>query len=366
MKSRKCIHFIAGARPNFMKIAPIYKRLKRNSFLIPVFIHTGQHYDYCMSEAFLTQLGLPAPDDNLEVGSGPHGRQTAETMMRYEEAVLKDKPDLVLVVGDVNSTLACALVASKLHIPVAHVEAGLRSFDRRMPEEVNRVLTDQISDFLFTTADQDKENLIREGISENKIHMVGNIMIESLIASGPMIRESRILSKYKLNETKYVLLTLHRPSNVDDPTVFSRILNAIKKIAEKTDVLFPAHPRTRKRISEFGLVDASFSSRIHIIDPVAYYDFLSLQSHATVVLTDSGGVQTETTYLRVPCLTLRENTEWTLTLHEGTNKLVGTDPERIIKETEHISESFIKPVKLPKYWDNQVSERILDVLKHFF
>ena len=345
-----------------MKIAPIWRRMKEShESFEPVFVHTGQHYDDNMSRVFLQELGLPDPDVSLGVGSASHAVQTANIMLEFEKVVLKYNPDIVVVVGDVNSTVACALVASKLHIPVAHVEAGLRSFDMRMPEEINRICTDHISDILFTTCKDADENLKKEGIHESKIHFVGNVMIESLIRTSHAIEDSRVLDHWGLKKDDYCLVTLHRPSNVDDETAFAGIMDALIRISEEIPVVFPAHPRTQKRMEDFGFKRTN--DRMKIIDPVGYFDFLGLEKNAKLVLTDSGGVQEETTFFGIPCLTIRENTERPITIKQGTNILVGVDPKRIIEERRECLSHQKSRTRVPEYWDEGVSERIVDVLK---
>jgi UDP-N-acetylglucosamine 2-epimerase (non-hydrolysing) len=365
MKAIMKIHLIAGARPNFMKIAPLHKALSgRADRFTPVFVHTGQHYDVRMSDAFLRDLGLPAPDISLGVGSGSHAVQTSKIMIAYEQAVLAEKPDLVMVVGDVNSTIACALVATKLGIRVAHVEAGLRSFDRAMPEEINRILTDHLSDLLFTTCEDGNENLGREGIDGSKIHLVGNLMIESIIQCMPRIESSGAAGRLNLKSVPYGLLTLHRPSNVDDPAMLAEILGAVNEISSDLPVVFPAHPRTQKQMKEFGLSAATGAGRLILTEPMGYLDFLSLQKGARLVLTDSGGVQEETTFFGVPCLTLRENTERPITVREGTNRLVPLNRGAIIAAAAEVLDKGARVHgKAPKFWDDGVAARILGVLE---
>ena len=359
MRGPKKIFLIAGARPNFMKIAPVHEAMKQDGAFDPVFVHTGQHYDDRMSRVFIDELGLPEPDLYLGVGSASHAVQTARIMIEFEKVVLENRPDMVMVVGDVNSTLACALVASKLHIPIAHVEAGLRSGDWTMPEEVNRVLTDRLSDYLLIHSPEATANLITEGIDEDRIHFVGNTMIESLIKAFPLLENRDIFKTLGVSPHEYALVTLHRPSNVDDEKAFKGILDALETIGKGITVLFPAHPRSQKRIKEFG-----FSNRnIRIMNPLGYTDFLALEARAKLVLTDSGGVQEETTFFGVPCITIRENTERPITILEGTNILVGTDPERIKEEGARILAGDSKQGRIPKYWDDRVAERIVGVMK---
>ncbi len=345
---------MVGARPNFMKIAPIMLAMRPYRRIKPLLVHTGQHYDVNMSDAFFKDLELPEPDIHLEVGPGTHAVQTARVMERFEKVLFKEKPDLVLVVGDVNSTLACALVASKLHITVAHVEAGLRSFDRRMPEEINRVLTDHMSDFLFTTCEDANRNLAKEGIARDKVFLVGDVMIDTLLYY--MKKDSLRGS----DEEEYAVVTLHRPSNVDDKDTFERISRALSKIAQRIPIIFPAHPRTKKQIELFGL--KNHYGNIKLLDPLGYLDFLKLYSRAKFVLTDSGGIQEETTILNIPCLTIRENTERPITVELGTNVVVGTDEERIVREAEKILRGERKNKKPIKYWDGKAAQRIVRIL----
>jgi len=372
------IYLVAGARPNFMKIAPVVKKLDKAGLLYKI-IHTGQHYDADMSGSFFRDLDLPVPHIYLGVGSGTHAQQTGKVMMAFEEICFESKPSLVIVVGDVNSTVACALVSAKLGIPVAHVEAGLRSFDRSMPEEINRLLTDQIADLLFTTCEDADGNLRHEGIPDDKIYFVGNVMIDTLYNHLKMAEESEILKRLGFEEDgrvkDYALLTLHRPSNVDEQIKLENLLNVLNQVHQNIPVLFPAHPRTMKQIKKFDLIhlvryiedissERSWVSgkNILMVPPLGYIDFLSLMSKAKLVLTDSGGIQEETTILGIPCLTLRENTERPITLREGTNRLVGSDPELILEETSRILGDRASEKKMPKYWDGKAAERIVDVL----
>ena len=376
------IYLVAGARPNFMKIAPIAKSLKKRGLSHKV-IHTGQHYDKEMSGSFFEDLGMPDPQVYLGVGSGTHAEQTGKVMMAFEKVCFQERPDLVLVVGDVNSTVACTLVAAKLCIPVAHVEAGLRSYDRTMPEEINRVLTDRISDYLFTTCDDANENLKREGIAEDKIYFVGNVMIDSLYEHRKMAADSDIHQRLGLKKNgrlvEYALLTLHRPSNVDEPNILRNLLEGLNKIHEKIPVVFPAHPRTLKQIKKFDLMSqVSFFENITAlgyralhpniltIPPLGYLDFLALMSGAGLVLTDSGGIQEETTILGIPCLTLRQNTERPITITEGTNKLVGNDPELVVQEAMGMIAKEYDRKNLPKFWDGNAADRIVEILSTWY
>lgn len=354
---------ICGARPNFMKIAPLMRAYRSHPEITPLLVHTGQHYDERMSDLFFRQLEIPEPDVNLEVGSGSHARQTAEIMTRFEPVVLQHKPDWVVVVGDVNSTIACALVASKLGIRVAHVEAGLRSFDRSMPEEINRLLTDAISDLLLVSEPGGVANLRAEGIAENKIHFVGNVMIDTLHASRSKADASPILESLALEPRHYALVTLHRPSNVDDPHTFGRILDALEAIQRDLPVVFPVHPRTRANLSKLGFDKrVAAMTGLRLIDPLGYLDFLKLTADAAIVLTDSGGIQEETTILGVWCLTLRENTERPITIESGTNHLVGTDPGRIVSAYRSCLENARGSQRIPQLWDGKAAERIAAIL----
>jgi UDP-N-acetylglucosamine 2-epimerase (non-hydrolysing) len=361
----KKIHLIVGARPNFMKMAPLYKEFARypQEFELKL-IHTGQHYDERMSKFFFEDLQMPVPDEYLEVGSGTHGQQTARIMERYEAILLADKPDLVIVAGDVNSTSACAIDAVKLHIPVAHLEAGLRSFARSMPEEINRILTDAISDYLLTPSIDADENLLKEGVAREKIFFVGNIMIDSLVQYQETARQSEILENMGITEKEFVLITLHRPSNVDSENGLLTILNAFAEISRSIKLVFPIHPRTRKQIKAFGLEGmVDNMTNLILTEPVGYYDFLKLQMQAKFILTDSGGIQEESTYFGVPCLTLRPQTERPITIWEGTNKLVKLETEEIIREAEEILQGNIKKGKVPKYWDGKTAERIVRIFR---
>ena len=336
-----------------MKAAPVMRAL-RDRGAQQTLVHTGQHYDANMSDVFFTQLAMPAPDVNLEVGSGSHAKQTADIMSRFEPVVLERKPDVVLVYGDVNSTVAATLVCSKLLVRVGHVEAGLRSFDRTMPEEVNRLVTDQLADLLFTPSEDGDANLRHEGIPAEKIHRVGNVMIDSLVRLLPAAEQ------HKMNglPLRYALVTLHRPSNVDDPQSLRGILESLLEISEDLDIVFPVHPRTRQRISEFGINVA----RLHLLEPLPYIEFLALQRRALAVITDSGGIQEETTYLRVPCITLRNNTERPITVSLGTNVLVGRDAGILKTELKKVLTGKAKSGTIPPLWDGKAGERIAQIL----
>ena len=358
---------IVGARPNFMKVAPIHAEMKRRpSEFAPMIVHTGQHYDAAMSDAFFDDLGMPKPDVYLGVGSGSHAVQTARIMTEFEPVILREKPDWVLVVGDVNSTIACALVCSKLGVKVAHVEAGLRSGDRSMPEEINRILTDAISDLLLTTSQDADENLRREGIAPEKIRFVGNVMIDSLFEHLKVAENSTVREDLDVAGTDYAVLTLHRPSNVDDREIFSGIIDALAAIAERLPIVFPVHPRTRAKIEEFGFGERIAAADIRLVDPLGYLDFMRLYSGARLVLTDSGGLQEETTALGIPCLTLRENTERPITIELGTNILVGTDPVTIRRSAISILDGERSEMRqdIP-LWDGKAAKRICDELVKF-
>jgi UDP-N-acetylglucosamine 2-epimerase (non-hydrolysing) len=353
------VFHVVGARPNFMKVAPVLSALKERENVVQPLIHTGQHYDVNMSDIFFQQLGIPAPDVNLAVGSGSHAQQTAEIMMRLEPIVSERKPDVVLVYGDVNSTVATALVCAKMGIRVGHVEAGLRSLDRTMPEEINRLVTDQLSDLLFTPSEDGDDNLRREGIPAEKIFRVGNVMIDSLVRLLPLAQQTlaQTIKTHGLPE-RYALVTLHRPANVDDNVMLKRILESLLEVSHKLIVVFPAHPRTRKRIADFGLNAA----QLLVLDPLPYVEFLGLQSRATVVITDSGGIQEETTYLGIPCLTVRENTERPITVSTGTNVLVGRDPEKLRTELSRVLAGKAKKGTVPPLWDGCAGKRIANIV----
>jgi UDP-N-acetylglucosamine 2-epimerase (non-hydrolysing) len=356
---------VVGARPNFMKVSPIHQRMVAHPNFNPILVHTGQHYDDNMSKVFFDELGLPEPDYYLGVGSDSHAKQTAKIMVEFESILFKEKPNIVLVAGDVNSTIACALVAVKLNIKVAHIESGLRSFDRRMPEEINRILTDSISDYLFVTEKSGLENLKIEGVSDENIFHVGNTMIDSVFHYLDKADHSTVLRRFDINQKDFVLVTLHRPSNVDDQTVFVQILNALGKIQEKIKIIFPIHPRTKKRLDD--LEDANYiisSQNICFCEPLGYLDFLKLIKSAKFVLTDSGGIQEESTALNIPCLTLRENTERPITIEKGTNKLVELSAEEIIKSVELILNNSNNNSINPSLWDGNASERIIDILNN--
>ncbi len=344
---------VVGARPNFMKAAPVLRAIQ-NAGQKQTLVHTGQHYDVNMSDVFFQELKIPAPDVNLAVGSGSHAQQTAEIMARFEAVVQQRKPDVVLVYGDVNSTVAAALVCAKLLVPVGHVEAGLRSFDRTMPEEINRLVTDQLSEILFTPSADGDTNLLREGIAREKIHFVGNVMIDTLVRLLPLATQA----KKNGSPRQYALVTLHRPANVDDPQMLRKILASMLALNKDLPVIFPVHPRTRQAIRQFGLE----TDGIRMTDPVSYLEFLALQCRATVVITDSGGIQEETTYLGIPCLTARANTERPVTVEIGTNILIGDDMEKLRTETLNVLNGRGKKGSVPPLWDGHASERIASIL----
>lgn len=346
-----------------MKIAPLMRAYAEHPNIDPVLIHTGQHYDKNMSDLFFHQLGIPEPDVNLGVGSGSHAVQTAEIMQRFEPIVLETQADAVLVVGDVNSTVACGLVAVKLGIGLIHVEAGLRSGDRTMPEEINRVVTDSISDLLFVTEKSGMENLRREGVPEDRIHFVGNVMIDTLRANREKAEASTILETLAVSPGEYLVATLHRPSNVDDPAVFSGILDAFDEIQRELPIVLPMHPRTRGSLMKLDLWSRiEQMSGLKIVDPLGYLDFLKLIANATAIMTDSGGIQEESTVLGVTCLTLRENTERPITIEQGTNTLVGTDPSRILAAYHQCRRQSVSEPPVPDLWDGRAAERIAQIL----
>lgn len=353
--SMRICHVI-GARPNFMKAAPVIRALS----VYPVeqiVVHTGQHYDFNMSDVFFQQLGMPAPDINLQVGSGSHAQQTAQIMCRFETVVLEKKPDFVVVYGDVNSTVAAAMVCSKLGVRVAHVEAGLRSFDRTMPEELNRLVTDQLADLLFTPSEDGNRNLAREGVAPEKVFLVGNVMIDTLVRMLPEA-DRRLPAGLP---PRYALVTLHRPSNVDDLDWLGSLLSSLERVGHELEVIFPVHPRTRQKISSLGIGPES-NGHIRFSEPLPYLEFLGLQKHASVVITDSGGIQEETTFLGVPCLTVRENTERPATITIGTNVLVGRNTARLTDELFRVLSGPRKNTSVPPLWDGHAAERIAEVI----
>jgi UDP-N-acetylglucosamine 2-epimerase (non-hydrolysing) len=360
---RRKVLSVVGTRPNFMKMAPIAAELARRPEAFEhVLVHTGQHYDAVMSEVFFAELGVGEPDVRLDVGSGSHAVQTARVMERLEPVLLDAAPDLVLVPGDVNSTLAAALVASKLGIPVGHVEAGLRSFDRTMPEEINRVVADSVSDLLFIHSPEARDHLLREGADAGAIHDVGNTMIDTLVAMRERIATAGIAAANGLAPGSYLVVTLHRPALVDGPLLADAI-ERLAAVADQLTVVFPAHPRTRARLESLGVDVGAADGPLRIVEPLGYVDFLSLVADAAGVLTDSGGIQEETTFLGVPCLTLRDNTERPVTIELGTNTLLGLDPARIDEAPALIEQTRARPARIPPLWDGRAAERIADVLE---
>jgi len=375
------IHLIAAARPNFMKIAPLYHALKREEWADPMIVHTGQHYDLNMSDAFFKDLGLPEPDIHLGIGSGTHAEQTGKVMMAYEKVLMEQHPDLVIVVGDVNSTVAATLAATKIQYPVsniqyqvssyrqrpliAHLEAGLRSYDRSMPEEINRLVTDALADILWTPSPDADDNLIREGIAAEKIVRVGNIMIDSLEMMRASIEKQAVYKNFGLDNGDYGLVTLHRPSNVDDPETLRDILKALVAISEKVPLIFPIHPRTRNNFEKFGLIDQLHaSSGIHLSEPINYIRFMNLVFNCRLVITDSGGIQEETTYLGIPCLTLRPNTERPVTIEQGTNQLCTHQDLEVL--VEKITHEKWRERKIPDLWDGNTAGRVIESIKNVF
>jgi UDP-N-acetylglucosamine 2-epimerase (non-hydrolysing) len=369
MNSNLKLILICGARPNFMKIAPLIPVIRGQNELHPygptnidfTLVHTGQHYDLKMSASFFQDLNIPAPDVNLEVGSGSHATQTAEIMLRFEKICLQEKPDWIIVVGDVNSTMACTLVASKLGIKVAHIEAGLRSFDRTMPEEINRLVTDALADLLLTPSEDADQNLLREGIPQGKIKRVGNIMIDTLILNLNKARALKPYSRYSVTEKKYAFVTLHRPSNVDDKDSLSSIMHHLTALSRKLPVIFPLHPRTEKNLRKNSLMPTTTQfPNLKLCDPVGYFESIGLADNATFVLTDSGGLQEETTFLKTPCLTLRPNTERPITITVGTNQL--TTLETLQSDIDRITNGNHKTGQIPELWDGKTSQRIISIL----
>jgi UDP-N-acetylglucosamine 2-epimerase (non-hydrolysing) len=358
---------VAGARPNFMKISPIVHQLRKNDDdVIWKLVHTGQHYDYEMSKVFFEEFEIPEPDYFLGAGSGTHAEQTAHIMVEFEKVCFRENPDVIVVVGDVNSTLACSVTAKKLNIKVAHVEAGLRSLDMTMPEEINRIVTDAIADYLFVTEKSGVDNLKREGRKEQDIYFVGNVMIDTLYYQLSKLMDSKKSGKQEIDATKnnkpFAVVTLHRPSNVDDRNNLGGILNALARISEDMPVIFPVHPRARKSIEEFGHLKLINDSNIELLPPMSYVDFMKLWKDASLVLTDSGGLQEETTALGIPCFTIRANTERPVTIEEGTNTLVGTTGDSILSAYEKFKSKGPKKGRVPQYWDGKAAQRILGLL----
>jgi len=361
---RKRIHLIAAARPNFMKIAPLFHTLSREKWADARIVHTGQHYDVNMSEAFFHDLGLPAPHCHLGVGSGTHGEQTGRVMMAYEKVLLEEKPDLVVVVGDVNSTMAATIAACKLGVPVAHLEAGLRSFDRSMPEEINRVVTDALADLLWTPSPDGDANLLREGVPRERIERVGNIMIDSLEMLRDRIEKESGSLEGRVPPSPYGVVTLHRPSNVDSLHVLGELCRALRGVAAIIPLVFPVHPRTRANLEAFGLMDSLAGSKgVHLLAPMGYIPFMGCVFRSKIVITDSGGLQEETTYLGIPCLTVRPNTERPITIEEGTNTLCG--PENLAALAEKALTGPKRPARPPALWDGRTAFRVVDSIKRF-
>lgn len=363
MPSKPRILLVAAARPNFMKVAPVWRALDATHEFKITLVHTGQHYDDNMSKVFFDDLRLPRPDVHMGVGSGSHAEQTARVMLAFEPVLKDADPDLVVVVGDVNSTMACTLVSVKLDVPTAHIEAGLRSFDRTMPEEINRMVTDILCDLLFTTSPEARDNLLREGVDERKIHFVGNVMIDSLRFYAAAAEKSGILETLGLEKHRYGLVTLHRPSNVDDAFQLVRLVRVLTDIGAECPLVFPVHPRTRHVMERAGIEVQG--DRMRLVDPVGYLDFMKLMQYSRVVLTDSGGIQEETTALGIPCLTIRDNTERPVTVTEGTNRLVGTDPARIVAECQDVLRHGVRNARVPELWDGNAAPRITQVISRF-
>lgn len=356
---------VVGARPNFMKIAPLMDAYQKTAGIHPLLVHTGQHYDSKMSDVFFRQLGIPEPDINLGVGSGSHAVQTAQIMVGFEKILLEHKPDAVLVVGDVNSTIACGIVAVKMGIKLVHVEAGLRSFDRSMPEEINRVLTDSVSDLLFCTEQSGVDNLNKEGVDGDRVHLVGNLMIDTLVKNADKAERSAVLNDLKISPKGYAVLTLHRPANVDDPACLGQILRALGVIQKELPIIFPIHPRTQKNLLTGPLAgELARMPDIRLVEPLGYLDFLKLTANARVVLTDSGGIQEETLILKVPCITLRENTERPVTVDCGGNRLVGSDPRKIVQAYRQMcgGDGGAGQITPPPLWDGKAAERTVKIL----
>jgi len=361
-KTLKKIISIVGARPNFIKIAPFYKVfIKYNSQVNHLICHTGQHFDKQMSKIFFDELELPVPDFYLGVGGGTHAGQTARIMTEFEKVLLSEKPDLIIVPGDVNSTMACSIVASKMGVRIAHVESGLRSFDRSMPEEINRIVTDVLADFLFVSEPSGLKNLKKEGIPDSKVFFVGNIMIDSLLHYLPRINKSDIINEKKLKKSEYALVTFHRPGNVDTIDGLKKLVNFLNTLADKIQIVFPVHPRTRLNFEAFNLLKY-LKNEILLSEPIGYIDFLALTQNAKMVITDSGGIQEETTWLGIPCITVRNNTERPVTVTKGTNYLAGTDYQKVLEYVDNILAGKAKKGKIPELWDGNTASRIVQIL----
>lgn len=355
---------VVGARPNFMKLGPLHRAFEQHPAFESFIVHTGQHYDERMSDIFFKQLELPKPDIYLKVGSGSHAAQTARIMISFEGAVMEHKPDLIVVVGDVNSAVACSLVAAKCHIPVAHVEAGLRSGDRRMPEEVNRIVTDSISNYLFVTEQSGLDNLHKAGVDEDRLFFVGNVLIDSLIQFRKKAEQRSILYDLGVDSRGYVLMTMHRHANVDEQARLGLVIDTIKRVASQLPVVLPLHPRTRAVLQNFGLYERLHTiPHLIITEPLGYLEFLKLMDNAAVIITDSGGIQEESTYLQVPCITLRDSTERPITIELGTNELMSLEPAKIADRVRAISVGERKPGAIPPLWDGQAAQRIVNVLE---
>ncbi|PLX02226.1 MAG: UDP-N-acetylglucosamine 2-epimerase (non-hydrolyzing) [Marinilabiliales bacterium] len=358
----KKIISVVGARPNFIKIAPVHRAFEKYSDNIKhIICHTGQHFDDKMSKVFFDELQMPKPDYFLGLGGGSHAVQTARIMVEFEKILLDEKPDLVIVPGDVNSTLAASLVAAKLHIPVAHVESGLRSFDSKMPEEINRVIADEISDYLFVTEKSGLLNLDNEGVDKSKVYFTGNVMIDSLIHFMPFIDKSTVLNDLGLEKEKYILSTFHRPSNVDNEEELQDLVKAINELADLSKIVFPIHPRTKNNLEKFGLI-SSIKENVIILEPLGYIDFLNLTKNAKLVITDSGGIQEETTFLGVQCITVRDNTERPITSEIGTNHMIGTDLRKVVNAAKEIIGGKIKKGQIPELWDGKTADRIAEII----
>ena len=360
---KKVVFLVTAARPNFMKIAPLYHELAGKDWASPRIIHTGQHYDLAMSDSFIHDLGLPDPYINLGIGSGTHAEQVGQVMMAFEKLALEEKPELTVVVGDVNSTMACTLAASKIGLKVAHLEAGLRSFDRTMPEEINRIVTDSLADILWTPSADADENLLKEGAAPARIRRVGNIMIDSFEMLRAKIEKADTVNQLGLRRRQYVLVTLHRPSNVDDPEKMKRIWRILEDLSERIPLLFPVHPRTRKQLDTLGL-SAAHHKKLLLSEPLSYIPFMKLVLHSKFIITDSGGIQEETTYLGIPCLTLRENTERPITIHQGTNRLCNMD--NIGRFANSILERAYSRRSVPELWDGKTAGRVVRDIEMFF
>jgi UDP-N-acetylglucosamine 2-epimerase (non-hydrolysing) len=354
------IHLIAAARPNFMKIAPLFHELKKRDWAEPVIVHTGQHYDLNMSDIFFKNFGLPEPHIHLGVGSGTHARQTGNVMIEYEKVLLDEQPDLVVVVGDVNSTAAVTMASVKLGVKVAHLEAGLRSFDRSMPEEINRLVTDVLADYLWTPSLDGNKNLEKEGVDRKKIFFVGNIMIDSLVMARKNIEKLDVYSRFGCQRGEYGLVTLHRPSNVDDREVLVDLCNHLVDISKKMPLIFPVHPRTMSKLEEFGIEGLKDAENVHLTEPLGYNEFMNLVFNSRLIITDSGGVQEETTFLKIPCITLRPNTERPVTVTLGTNQLCR--PEALCGMVDSILKGLFKKGSVPELWDGRTAVRIADLI----